>query len=203
MKEGVARAGTDSWVRCAITCWLIAMAGCADSPPPHFGAGSVATWSSYGGTPGGGHYSPASQITPENVRWLEPAWEHRSGDIRQPRPLGGDEPPIPASGFQATPILVDDTLYYCSPFNKVFALDAETGAEKWRFDPGIDKYAFLLPNCRGVSSWRSGKAGACEHRILLGTLDARLIALDAETGERCMDFGDGGEVDAAHRISEH
>lgn len=187
----------------AIACLLVAMAGCADAPPADFGAGSVATWSAYGGTAGGGHYSPASQITVDNVRWLELAWEHRSGDIRHPRASDEGGMPMSASGFQATPILVDDTLYYCSPFNKVFALDAETGEEKWRFEPGIDEYAFLLPNCRGVSSWRSGETGVCEHRILLGTLDARLIALDAGTGERCMDFGDGGEVDVTDRISEH
>jgi quinoprotein glucose dehydrogenase len=165
--------------------------------------GRVATWTSYGGTPGGTHYSSANQITPDNVRFLELAWEHRSGDIRQPRSPSETGLPITASGFQATPIVIDDTLYYCSPFNKVFAIDAETGREKWRFDPEVDKYAHILPNCRGVSSWRSGKTGTCEHRILVGTLDARLIALDAESGRRCIDFGQDGEVDVTHRISKH
>jgi quinoprotein glucose dehydrogenase len=178
-------------------------ASCGDPSPPGFDAGSVATWTAYGGTPGGTHYSTANQITPENVRWLEPAWEHRSGDIRHARGPSEDGPPLPSSGFQATPIVIDDTLYYCSSFNKVFAIDAESGVEKWSFDPGVDKEAHLLPNCRGVSSWRSGAVGACEHRILVGTLDARLIALDAETGQRCADFGEGGEVDVTHRISKH
>lgn len=84
-----------------------------------------------------------------------------------------------------------------------FAINAETGEEKWRFDPEVDKYANILPNCRGVSSWRSGKSGTCEHRIFVGTLDARLIALDAETGQRCNDFGQAGEVDVTHRIAKH
>jgi quinoprotein glucose dehydrogenase len=186
-----------------IACLLVLAGGCEDAPPPVPGGGSVATWTAYGGTPGGTHYSSATQITPENVAWLEPAWEHRSGDIRMPRGPSEDGPPISANGFQATPIVIEDTLYYCSPFNKVFALNAETGEEKWRFDPEVDHATHILPNCRGVSSWRSGKAGLCEHRIFVGTLDARLIALDAETGLRCEDFGAGGEVDVTHRISEH
>ncbi|HIG18444.1 MAG TPA: pyrroloquinoline quinone-dependent dehydrogenase, partial [Candidatus Handelsmanbacteria bacterium] len=68
-------------------------------------------------------------------------------------------------------------MYYCSPFNKVFALDAETGQELWMFDPEVDHLADILPNCRGVSSWQSGGQGFCEHRIVVGTLDSRLIAL--------------------------
>jgi quinoprotein glucose dehydrogenase len=190
-------------MRFSIACLLGLPTACQDSGPPLVGAGSVAHWSTYGATPGGTHYSTATQITPDNVRFLELAWEHRSGDIRQPRAASADGTAMPANGFQTTPIVIDDTLYYCSPFNKVFAIDAETGEEKWRFDPKVDKYAHLLPNCRGVSSWRSGRTGICEHRILVGTLDARLIALDAETGQRCTDFGDEGEVDVTHRISKH
>ena len=178
-------------------------AACGAAPPIDVArpAGDVAPWGAWGGLPGGGHYSPATQITKQNVALLELAWEHRSGDIREPR-FDGEGLPTSANGFQATPILVDDTLYYCSSFNRVFALDAETGAERWRFDPEVAR-DFLLPNCRGVSSWRSGQEGFCEHRILLGTLDARLIALDAETGERCQDFGESGEVDVTDRISKH
>ncbi len=175
---------------------------CGQPQPAAVGAGTVAAWSSWGGAPGGGHYSSASQITPENVSALELAWVHRSGDLREPRGFDAEGGPMSANGFQVTPIVVDDTLYYCSPFNKVFALDAETGEEKWRFDPKVAR-DFILPNCRGVSSWRSGRDGVCEHRIFLGTLDARLIALDAKTGERCSDFGDDGEVDVTHRISKH
>ena len=184
----------------------LALLACTEAPAPEAGPGRVAGWPAWGGEPGGGHYSLANQITPANVHGLELAWVHNSGDIRQPTPFDPDnpgaEPPTTANGFQATPILVDSTLYYCSPFNKVFAVDAETGEERWRFDPEVAR-DFVLPICRGVSSWRSGKEGRCEHRILVGTLDARLIALDAATGTRCTDFGEGGEVDVTHRISEH
>ncbi|MDH3641082.1 MAG: pyrroloquinoline quinone-dependent dehydrogenase [Gammaproteobacteria bacterium] len=182
---------------------LFVAGSCSEAPPATFGKGTVAGWTAYGATPGGSHYSSATQLTRDNVQWLEPVWEHRSGDIRHGVAPGGDAPAMTASSFQATPIVIDDTLYYCSPFNKVFAVDAETGAERWRFDPEVDNSTYYLPNCRGVSSWRSGKSGRCEHRILAGTLDARLIALDAETGERCADFGDNGEVDVTNRISKH
>lgn len=188
-------------VRVAGAAAVLAITGCGEAPPVEIPDGTVATWGAWGGRPGGGHYSPAEQITKKNVPFLELAWEHRSGDIRQPD-LERDGIPLSASGFQATPIVVDNTLYYCSSFGKVFALDAETGEEKWRFDPQVAR-TFFLPNCRGVSSWRSGQDGVCEHRIFLGTLDARLIALDAVTGEPCADFGNAGEVDVTHRISKH
>ena len=198
------RSTSNGWrIAFAILCVLEATTGCRDSEGLSTDAGSVATWTAYGATPGGTHYSPASQITPANVSSLELVWEHRSGDIRIPQRRGENQIPITANGFQVTPIVIDDTLYYCSPFNKVFALDAETGEEKWRFDPGVDKFANILPNCRGVSSWRSGEDGICEHRIFVGTLDARLIALDADTGKPCSDFGVEGEVDVTHRISKH
>ncbi|MEE4660534.1 MAG: pyrroloquinoline quinone-dependent dehydrogenase, partial [Halieaceae bacterium] len=150
-------------------------------------------------------FSTATQVTPDNVAQLELAWTHRSGDIRQ-----AGEPPdgLPQTSLQVTPIVIDDVLYYCTPFNRVFALDAVTGKERWVFDPGIDRNSDVLNHCRGVSSWRSpawhsGARGTCEHRILLGTLDARLFALDAATGTPCRDFGDGGAVDTAHRLTPH
>ena len=170
--------------------------GIAPAASPSAAAG----WPTYGGAPGGGHYSSADQITPANVTRLEVAWQHNSGDVRERDPEAGV---FSQSSFQATPILVDETLYYCSPFNIVFALDAGTGAERWRFDPKVDKHADALPNCRGVSSWRSGKTGFCEHRIIEGTLDGRLIALDGATGKPCPDFGTNGEVDVSHGLSEH
>ena len=106
--------------------------------------------------------------------------------------------------MQVTPIVVGDTLYYCSPFNRVFALDAETGEELWSFDPGVNMDEVpVLPNCRGVSSWRSGAEGFCEHRIVFGTFDARLFALDAASGKTCPDFGEGGEIDTSNGMSEH
>ncbi|MEZ5557935.1 MAG: PQQ-binding-like beta-propeller repeat protein [Pseudomonadales bacterium] len=178
---------------------LLLAAGCA--PLTAIGATGDQDWRSYGGAPGGGHFSTAREITPDNVGTLALAWQHRSGDIRKPG--GGQGRARTQSAFQATPIVVDDTLYYCSPFNKVFALNAATGEERWSYDPGVDHDADVLPNCRGVSSWRSGAEGFCEHRIIMGTLDARLIALDAATGKPCPDFGDGGAVDLTRGMTAH
>ena len=166
-------------------------------------AQSEIDWPAWGAAPGGSHFSEAQQITPENVSSLKLAWSHRSGDFREEEGGRGESDWRPQSSLQVTPIMVDEVLYYCTPTNRVFALDAATGEEKWVFDPQLPETQEVLPNCRGVSSWSSGKDGVCESRILTGTLDARLIALDAHTGEPCADFGDGGSVDTAHRITPH
>jgi len=193
---------------CVAAALAVLLSGCGKArPAAEIPAGVVTDWPAYGATNGGTHFSPANQITPENVAQLEVAWSHRSGDVREASFVDGRY--TAQSSFQVTPIVVDDRLYYCTPFNRVFALDAETGEELWSFDPEIRKTNIILGNCRGVSSWQSGKQGFCEHRIILGTLDARLIALDADTGKRCGDFGEGGaggeggEVDITHRISQH
>ena len=168
-------------------------------------------WDSYGGSPGGGHYSSASQITPANVTELELAWEHRSGDFREAHPgregskPGDEDGPMPQSSLQVTPIVIADTLYYCTPRNRVFALDATTGKERWVYDPVVNTDSILLTNCRGVSSWQhpdsTGKT--CDHRIFTGTLDGRLIALDGATGKPCEDFGEAGQLDLREGLGEH
>lgn len=165
-------------------------------------ANTTSDWPAYGATPGGTHFSRARQITPENVADLEVAWHHRSGDFREAEMSG----PVPMlqSSMQVTPIVIGERLYYCTPSNRVIALNAETGKEIWSFDPKVnmDEHP-VLSHCRGVSSWQSGSEGVCEHRIFLGTLDARLIALDAKTGKRCDDFGLAGEVDTSAGMSRH
>lgn len=161
--------------------------------------GVASDWPAYGATSGGTHFSRASQITPDNVGDLEVAWHHRSGDFRQAVP---DK--LFQSSMQVTPILVGERLFYCTPSNRVIALNPETGEEIWSYDPKVnmDEHA-VLTHCRGVSSWQSGQAGFCEHRIIMGTLDARLIALDAQTGKLCSDFGSAGEVDTSNGLSKH
>ena len=163
----------------------------------------AAHWPAYGATPGGTHFSRARQITPDNVHALEVAWKHRSGDVRE---AGADAQGrrVSQSSLQVTPIVVGERLYYCTPFNRVFALNAETGEELWSYDPGVDRFdSPVLPNCRGVSSWQSGASGFCEQRIFVGTQDARLIALDAATGEPCADFGDNGQIDTSDGLAAH
>jgi len=182
----------------ALLCLCACQSKTIESPPPGVAAG----WPAYGATPGGTHFSRANQITPANVGSLEVAWHHRSGDFREARKA---EPfRLSQSSMQVTPILVDDRLYYCTPFNRVIALNAETGEQIWSYDPGVDMDNHpVLPNCRGVSSWRSGRTGFCEHRIFTGTFDARLIALDAESGKPCPDFGAAGEIDTSAGMSAH
>ncbi len=143
-------------------------------------------WAHYGGDAGGHRYSQASQITRANVARLAPVWEYRTGDMTRRANH------MHQAATEGTPILVGDALILCTPFNEVIALDADSGAERWRFDPDIDlgqdpANQFV---CRGVTHWRDADAtGPCADRIFMGTNDARLIALDAATGGRCPGFG--------------
>jgi quinoprotein glucose dehydrogenase len=163
-------------------------------------SGPVADWPAYGADHGGTRHSPLTQIDASNVSHLEVAWTYRSGDVED-----GSDASLPRSSFQNTPILVDDTLYLCTPFNRVIALDPETGAERWSYDPEVDRQGMYLLNCRGVSTWLDESAAPdaeCHRRIITGTLDARLIALDAKTGLPCSGFGDAGDVDLRGGIGE-
>jgi len=180
----------------AIVLWLLAslvLVGCGSEIELDF-SGPVADWPYWGGDQGASHFSPLSQITPDNVAALEVAWTHRSGDHYD----GSGASKVTA--LQVTPLVVNDLLYYCTPFMRVFALDPETGEERWSFDPdfrerqGEGPYPLI---CRGVSYWVDTQAPAgatCAKRIFYGTGDSELIALDADTGEPCQDFGEAGRV---------
>lgn len=160
-------------------------------------------WPAYGRDPGGARNSPLRQIDRGNVAALQVAWTYRTGDVSDGS--GGRR----ASKFEATPIMIDGRLYLSTPFNRVIALDAATGRERWTYDPEIDqteRYSEGLVS-RGVSYWADPSVpedspGTCAHRIFLGTLDARLIALDARTGRPCRDFGREGQVDLTQGIGE-
>lgn len=155
-------------------------------------SGPIAGWSQVGGDLGGQRYSPLTQIHRGNVAQLEEAWRFESGDVTA------------TTSLQVTPILVDDDLILCTPRNQVVSIDAETGEEQWRFDAKPDLAGIYNPLCRGVAhAWvGSDRNSVCSSRIYLGTLDARLIALDAETGQPCPDFGVGGEVNLLDGIGE-
>jgi len=152
-----------------------------------------AGWPTYSNDPGGTRYSPASQIDRNNVTQLKVAWTFHTGALPHDPELDKK------AAFEATPILVDGKLFLSTPYDHVFALDPETGTKLWEFDPKLElPYGSSEVTSRGVSAWRdpSGKAGsACRLRIFIGTLDARLIALDGATGKPCADFGSDGEVD--------
>jgi len=136
-------------------------------------------------------YSPLVQINRENVSQLKIAWVFHTGDISDGR---GHRK---RSGFETTPLLVDGTLYLTTPFNRVIALDPETGKQRWAHDPKTDlslNYGDGLIN-RGVATCAAGKPPLpSRRRIFEATLDARLIAVDAATGKPCPDFGTAGEV---------
>jgi quinoprotein glucose dehydrogenase len=157
-----------------------------------------AGWPNYGGDAGGTRYSSAAQIDRKNVAQLKVAWTARTGAFPH------DEELDHKAAFEATPILMGDRLFLSTPYDHVIALNAETGAKLWEFDPKLElPYGASEVTSRGVSAWRdpAAKAGeACALRIFIGTLDARLIALDGATGKPCADFGENGEVDLASGV---
>jgi len=157
-----------------------------------------AGWPTYGNNPGGTRYSPAMQIDRGNVAQLKVAWTYRTGALPH------DEELDKKAAFEATPILVDGKLFLSTPYDHVIALNAASGAKVWEFDPKLElPYGSSEVTSRGVSAWRdsSAKAGkACAVRIFIGTLDARLIALDGATGKPCADFGSGGEIDLTNEV---
>ncbi len=186
----------DLVLACALACMPGNIAR-ADEPA------QIATeWRYTEGAPGGGRYSPLRDINRDNVGSLRTAWTYRHGDVY----AGGIMPDYVNKGtaFEATPIVVDGRLIFTTPFNRVIALDPESGRELWTFDPKIDRgrrQANMFIN-RGVAYWRGDASDApCARRVFLGTLDARLIAIDAATGNPCADFGTGGTVDLLAGLS--
>lgn len=104
-------------------------------------------WHAYGRTAAGRRYSPLDQITPQNVDKLEVAWTYHTGDVRGP-----NDPT--ETTYEVTPLMVDGSVFICTPHNLVIALDAVTGKEKWRFDPHLKptaKQTTQHMTCRGVS----------------------------------------------------
>ena len=160
--------------------------------------GGVADWPYYGRDQEGTRYAPLDQINRGNVGYLEKTWEYHTGDFSD----GSDG--RPKTTFQATPILVDGVLYLATVYGRVIALNPETGAEIWTYDPEVDPTVDRgeFAN-RGVTYWQAvdGVQGrACDRRIFVGTVDARLVALDAERGAPCPDFGQAGQVDLSRGV---
>ncbi len=151
-------------------------------------------WPTVGGDPGHSRFSAIRQLTPRNVGRLEQAWTYSTREAVRHR---GD---LKRSKFQATPIVAAGALVFCTPFNRVVALDPATGAERWTFDPKLDVAVrpFNDFNCRGVARWQDPdprrRHEPCWERILTATNDRRLIALDAASGRRCAAFGHNGEL---------
>jgi len=155
-------------------------------------------WPNYGNDGSGTRYSTAAQIDRSNVAQLKTAWTYRTGALPHDQELDKK------AAFEATPILVDGKLFLSTPYDHVIALNPETGTKLWEFDPKLElPYGSSEVTSRGVSAWREPRAKAgkpCALRIFIGTLDARLIALDGATGKPCSDFGSDGEVDLTNSV---
>ncbi len=140
-------------------------------------------WPEYLGGPSRACFSPLAQITPANVRELRVAWEFHSGDPGQ---------------TQCNAIIAEGLLFGATATNQVFALDATTGRERWRFKlPGHEFGA----NQRGVVYWKNGDGDAADRRILFN-IEATLYAVDARTGALIAGFGDGGRVSLRAGLGE-
>jgi quinoprotein glucose dehydrogenase len=144
--------------------------------------GAASDWTTVGATPMGVRFSTLDTVSPQNVDRLRVAWTYSFGN------------PVPG-GLQVTPIKIGDSLYACNGYNVVVSLDANSGKERWRFDPKVGAEANAFPVCRGVAYYSIPEAeGECAQRIYTNTKDARLIALDARTGRLCRTFGNNGTV---------
>jgi quinoprotein glucose dehydrogenase len=146
-------------------------------------------WPDYAGA-GSTHYSPLAEIAPANVRNLQVAWEWKTGEA--PLPEFNTTPGM----FEVTPLAIGGVLYLSTPYNRVIALDADSGRERWSYDPKAYA-AGQVPNGtgfvhRGVAAWRDSRTGSL--RIFMNSRN-RLIALDAGNGKPIADFGDNGIVD--------
>ncbi|HEY4285980.1 MAG TPA: pyrroloquinoline quinone-dependent dehydrogenase [Puia sp.] len=148
------------------------------------------SWSCYGQNAGGMRYTGLKQINKSNVARLTTAWTFQTGELKKYEGTSA----IEKAAFETTPILVGRVLYFSTPSDRVFAVDAATGKEKWVYDPGVDLHRdYSEISSRGVAAWPAGAKTA--QKIFIGTIDGRLIALDAAIGKPDFAFGQEGTVD--------
>src|SRR5437588_1271562 len=155
-------------------------------------------WRFYGGDAGGTRFSSLQQINRSNVGKLKRAWTYHMGEADR----GGNETDWHhVAPFESTPIVIDGVLYFSTPSNRVIALDAESGKAVWQFDPQAGKVRQRQYfQHRGVSYWQSANGG--DRRILFGTFDGRLIALDTKTGKPRADFGSNGTINLRTGVAD-
>jgi len=180
-------------------------------------------WQAYGRSGYGQRYSPLAQITPTNVGGLQLAWQMQTGDVRLPEDVS-------ETTYEVTPLKIGNTLYLCTPHSLAIALDADNGKIRWKFDPaaGMEPQR-QHQTCRGLSYYTEPSAAvaaattattptttpttaataqavapatghACSSRVFLPSADAKLHALDAQTGAHCSDFGNNGVLDLMHNM---
>ncbi|HVU30610.1 MAG TPA: membrane-bound PQQ-dependent dehydrogenase, glucose/quinate/shikimate family [Sphingomicrobium sp.] len=157
------------------------------------GVATGADWPAYGGTNAAWRFSPLTQISPDNVTKLRKVWEvHVDGQPNNPDY-------VKLYGTENTPLKAGNLLYTCTAKNVIVALDAATGKPVWRVDPKVpDKWIPYTTACRGVSYYAVPGAAPnspCARRIIEGTMDSRLIEVDALTGKACREFNGTGQQD--------
>ena len=155
-----------------------------DFEPKQYGpAQNASDWNAYGGNKAGTRYAPFETINADNVNQLQRAWEVRTGV---------------AGRFSGTPLQIGDGIYLCTAQNVMISLDPDSGEERWRFDPKNETPPYsLFGNCRGVTYYKLedvADGAQCKERIFTATTDARLIAVDKDTGLPCQDFGNDGQI---------
>ncbi|MEC7613803.1 MAG: membrane-bound PQQ-dependent dehydrogenase, glucose/quinate/shikimate family [Pseudomonadota bacterium] len=155
-----------------------------DFEPKQYGpAQNASDWNAYGGNKAGTRYAPFETINTDNVNQLQRAWEVRTGV---------------AGRFSGTPLQIGDGIYLCTAQNVMISLDPDSGEERWRFDPKNETPPYsLFGNCRGVTYYKLedvADGAQCKERIFTATTDARLIAVDKDTGLPCEDFGNDGQI---------
>lgn len=179
------------WLALASLALGLALAlGCEAERPV---AGPRVEWPVWGGDPGAQRYSPLTEINRRNVTDLRLAWRWDTGEHRMTTAEVGLA--ARPDKFEATPVMLGDTLYVSTPFTRAVALDANTGRQLWQFDPGAPRFGQIGDDRagfvhRGVAVW----SGASERRVFLNSR-WRLFALDARTGMPIPSFGTNGEVD--------
>lgn len=141
-------------------------------------------WPAGARTTEGTRHGPAMQITPENVSQLEVAWSMKPGETNDP---------VKGLEEQNTPLYVDGRVFHCSPDNKITTLDGATGEVLWRYDAKATSP--FWNRCRAMGYYDPGPGDSCGARVLMGTIDGRLIALRATDGKVCPTFGNNGTVD--------
>lgn len=187
--SAVAPVGVCAWRACAcVLATFLAL------PAAHAQSRGASDWGYYGGDGFGRRFSSLDQINRGNVAQLKLAWVYRTGE------LGAGFARAGKLTFEATPVLAYGSLYLETATNIVIALNPQTGLLRWRFDPHVDRTRrYSEASARGVSLWedpeRHNLPLRCLRRVFTGTLDGRLLALDADTGLPCADFGSNGEVD--------
>ena len=163
-------------------------------------------WSHYGNDAGSNRFAALDQINTDNVARLEVAWTYRTGDVPVSTGAGAED--------QSTPLQVGNRVFLCTPHNNVIALDADSGKEVWRRDVNAS-VGGVWERCRGLAYFDAtqplvqptvagstpvtpvslAEGAACQRRIFMNSIDAKLYAIDADTGAFCQDFGRNGSVD--------